>query len=72
MWIVLDTNIFFNDWYVKGANFEMLRNYCNNMRHTLLLPQIVIQEVDNKYQQSKEKLHQTYTGIIKDAGKLGI
>jgi hypothetical protein len=72
MWIVLDTNVFFNDWYVKGANFEMLLNYCNNMRYTLLLPQIVVQEVDNKYRQKKDALRQAYAGLMKDSAKLGI
>jgi hypothetical protein len=72
MWIVLDTNIFFNNWYVKGANFEMLLNYCNNMQHTILLPKIVSQEVNNKYKQTKDKIHQDYAALIKDSEKIGV
>lgn len=49
MWIVLDTNIYFNQWLLEGANFRVFRNFCNNTGATLLLPEVVKQEVQNKY-----------------------
>lgn len=72
MWIVLDTNIYFNNWFASSANFEMLLNFCNNRRCTLLLPEIAAKEVNNKYQQTKEKLIGAYGNTLKDLAKLGI
>jgi len=72
MWIVLDTNIYFNNWFVSSPNFKMLLNFCNNRRCKLLLPEIAIKEVNNKYAQAREKSLTTYENTLKELSKLGI
>lgn len=72
MWIVLDTNIYFGHWFADSPNFSMLLNLCNNGRHTLLLPEITAQEVNNKYLQSRDKVLNSYESALKDLAKLKI
>jgi hypothetical protein len=72
MWIVLDTNIYFNNWFASSPNFKMLLNFCNNRRCTLLLPEIAIKEVNNKYAQAREKLLITYESTLRELSKLGV
>lgn len=47
MRIFLDTNIFFNNWFLKSANFQYLLHFINNEEHTLLLSNLVLEEVNN-------------------------
>ncbi len=47
MKIFLDTNIFYNDWFMKNANFKYLFNYINNEGHSLILSELVVEEVEN-------------------------
>ena len=47
MQIFIDTNIFYNDWFIQNSNFKYLFNYINNDGHTLLLSKLVIQESEN-------------------------
>ncbi len=47
MRVVLDTNIIHGDWHLGGANFRYLCHYLNNEQTQLLLPQVVLQEVNN-------------------------
>ncbi|MCU7278728.1 PIN domain-containing protein [Pseudomonas peradeniyensis] len=72
MWIVLDTNIYFGNWFADSPNFSMLLNLCNNGRHTLLLPEITAQEVNNKYLQSRDKVFNSYESSLKEFAKLKI
>lgn len=47
MKVFLDTNIFYNDWFVKNANFKYLFHFLNNEENTLILSSLVVQEVEN-------------------------
>jgi len=47
MKIFLDTNVFYNDWYLRGANFKYLAHFLNNENHDLLISSVVIQETKN-------------------------
>lgn len=51
MKIFIDTNVFYNNWYLKKADFKFLFNFIDNNQEGLLLSQLVIEEVDNKFQQ---------------------
>ncbi|PKB88167.1 hypothetical protein A8A01_23195 [Ewingella americana] len=51
MKIFVDTNVFYNNWYLKKADFKFLFNFIGNNQEHLLLSQLVIEEVDNKFQQ---------------------
>ena len=47
MKVFLDTNAFYNNWFVDNANFKLLFHYLNNEQHDLLLSNLVVQEVNN-------------------------
>lgn len=47
MRIFLDTNIFYNNWFVNKANFQYLFHFINNEGHDLLLSNIVLEETNN-------------------------
>lgn len=47
--IFLDTNIFFNDYYLRYANFKYLFNYIENTGSVLLVSEVVIEEIENIY-----------------------
>jgi hypothetical protein len=59
MIIFLDTNIFFNNWHLKNANFKFLFNYASNTNSTILISEIVCDEVDNKVIQETNSLLDT-------------
>ena len=56
MSVFLDTNIFFNNWYVTNLNFKLLFHYLANEGHTLLLSEVVVKEVNNKREQQATEL----------------
>ena len=47
MKIFLDTNIFYNDWFLRNANFKYLFHFINNEWHSLLLSELVLEESGN-------------------------
>jgi len=47
MKIFLDTNVFYNNWFMKNANFKYLFHFLNNEEHELIISELVIQEVEN-------------------------
>lgn len=55
MYIFIDTNIFYNNWHLDNANFQFLFRYINKESSTLLVSELVCQEVENKYFIEKEQ-----------------
>lgn len=51
MWIVLDTNILASDFAFKGPSFETLVQGIPRVGHVLAIPQLVLDELINKYQE---------------------
>lgn len=49
MYIIIDTNIFFNNWFLKSPQFSLLANFANNTNARLLLPRVVCMELKNKF-----------------------
>src|SRR5687767_7036525 len=47
MKIFLDTNVFYNDWFTKSANFRFFFHYANNKDHEILISAVVLQEAQN-------------------------
>ncbi len=45
--VFLDSNVFYGDWWLKSAPFRSLICFLNNENHTLLVSQLVVQEVEN-------------------------
>lgn len=47
MFVLLDSNIYCGDWFLKSAPFRYLCHFLNNEGHTLLVPRVVLDEVAN-------------------------
>ncbi|EHH1107972.1 PIN domain-containing protein [Vibrio parahaemolyticus] len=45
--VFIDTNAFYNNWFVGNAHFKLLFHYLNNEQLDLLLSDLVVQEVNN-------------------------
>lgn len=52
MLVFLDSNIFYNNWYLRSVNFQVLFNYIINNNGFLLLSELVIQETENNQQKA--------------------
>lgn len=72
MWIVLDANIYYNQWNLDGANFNAFRNFCNNTGAKLLLPEIVRREVQNKYESEVSAAQAELNKAAQKLTKLGV
>ena len=53
MWIVIDTNIFFDDLRLKRS-LDLLFKKIENVPFSLRMPEIVVQEVINKYKEQRQ------------------
>lgn len=56
MYVLLDTNVYFNNWFLKNPSFVKLIRYCNDTDATLLLPEVVVEEVEAKYMEESDKV----------------
>lgn len=66
MKIFVDTNIFYNDWFMRNANFKYLFHFLNNEGHSLVVSDLVIQESENiRNRELSEALHEIKSGIKK-------
>ncbi|MEW7849251.1 PIN domain-containing protein [Massilia aurea] len=54
--IFLDTNVFYNDWFLNNANFRYLFHYLSNEDGNLLVSKLVCQEAENIRLREYEKL----------------
>lgn len=67
MKIFIDTNIFYNNWLLKSAHFQLLSNFIKNGKHTLLASEIVIKEVENKFEMELSDTRQKINDLISKA-----
>ncbi|KAF7962287.1 hypothetical protein AWV80_23405 [Cupriavidus sp. UYMU48A] len=57
MYVILDSNIYCQDYFGRSASFKFLVHFLNNSGYSLLLPRLVIQEVANvRARKVKEEL----------------
>ncbi|WP_140920913.1 PIN domain-containing protein [Limnobaculum xujianqingii] len=57
MLILIDTNIFYNNWKMSSAMFQVLSNFIKNTsENKLLIPFVIIKETQNKYNEEIKKL----------------
>jgi len=66
----IDSNIYFNHWLLKGANFDYLFNFIENTNSELLISEIVCEEVDNKYNIELEELNKVFKNGIRKGQNL--
>ncbi|TCV27409.1 PIN domain-containing protein [Vibrio crassostreae] len=69
MRIFIDTNIFFNNWMLRGAHFQLLSNYVLNTECTLLLSDVVIKETENKFRGELEKIKKDLHNLASKVGQ---
>ena len=70
MLIFIDTNVFFNNWFVSNADFKFLFNYLENTNSTLLLSELVCEEIDNLQNRGIQTIISNLNSEIKKAKKL--
>ncbi|MEB6381611.1 PIN domain-containing protein [Leclercia adecarboxylata] len=64
MLILIDTNIFYNNWKMSSAMFQVLSNFINNtIGNQLILPFVVFEETQKKYNEEIEKLQKEISQI---------
>ncbi|WP_426360129.1 PIN domain-containing protein [Pseudocolwellia sp. HL-MZ19] len=68
MKIFIDTNIFFNNWMLRSAHFQLLSNYVTNTECTLLISDVVIKETENKYKVELDKITKELASISTKVG----
>ncbi|EHH0795937.1 PIN domain-containing protein [Vibrio vulnificus] len=69
MKIFIDTNIFFNNWMLRGAHFQLLSNYVLNTDCTLLVSDVVIKETENKFRGELEKTKKELNNLASKVGQ---
>ena len=55
MRIVFDTNILVNRWHLAGPHFELLARFITQTRSSLIMPKIVLEELQSKYKNALSK-----------------
>ncbi|MCT4073851.1 DUF4935 domain-containing protein [Elizabethkingia anophelis] len=53
--IVLDSNIYRGDWYLKSNDFTILRDYLSKTDSSFVLPQIILEEITGLYKRNLEE-----------------
>lgn len=71
--IVIDTNIFCEDYFLRGANFRLLFDGLKSLPASLHIPEVVVDEVVNRYSEDlaeavvKDNDHRSQVGrLLKD------
>lgn len=72
MYILIDTNIFFNNWFLSSPHFTFLVNFANNTGAKLLLSSVVSEEVGNKYKLAREEFNVKVDSLRSDFRDLKI
>lgn len=52
--IILDTNIFRNDLFLKSQDFEVLKDYLEKTDSNFVMPQIILEEIKGVYKRTLE------------------
>lgn len=53
MLIFIDTNVFFNHWHLRAPLFDLLANYVSNERATVLVSEVVCEEMNAKFRSER-------------------
>lgn len=70
MYIILDTNVFFNHWHLRSPEFARLINHANDVAATILVSQVVIDEANAKYREHFSDFRSNLIGLISKAKHL--
>jgi len=72
MVIILDTCILCSDYHMKGSYFHLLFDYIKKTKSSLIYPEVVVDEVKNKYKEKIEKYNNEYENAYNNLNKLSI
>ncbi len=70
MRIVIDTNLFCEDYFLRGANFRLLFDGLKSLPASLYIPEVIVDEVVNRYSEdlaeaiAKDKDHRSQVGRL--------
>lgn len=67
MLIFIDTNVFFNHWYLKAPLFELLANYVCNEGATVLVSEVVCEEMNAKFRVERASAAKELTKALRRA-----
>lgn len=70
MKVFLDTNAFYNNWFVNNVNFKLLFYFLNNEKGELLLSELVIQETNNIRERELKEIKSELLRLINKGNKL--
>ncbi|MEP7372256.1 MAG: PIN domain-containing protein [Chitinophagaceae bacterium] len=70
MYIFIDTNIYFNNWYLNNPNFVLFFNYLENSDSRLLISPLVVNEVENIYKREWVKQKDTFNKSLRQLTQL--
>lgn len=68
--VFLDSNIFHDNWYLKGAKFTLLFHYLSNTWGELALSDVVVKEVENTREVKVKKEISTLKKTLSELAKL--
>lgn len=58
--VFIDSNVFYNQWFLESSQWRLLFHFLNNECNALFLSRLVIDEVENKY---KSLSRESYTNL---------
>lgn len=70
MKVFIDTNAFFNNWFVENVNFKLLFFFLNNENNELLLSNLVIEETNNIRHRELQEIKTELLRLIEKGNKL--
>jgi predicted nucleic acid-binding protein len=64
--IILDTNIFRNDFFFKSNDFEILKDYLKKTDSSFILPEIILEELKGLYRKTLDEKILNYKKACRD------
>ncbi len=68
--IVLDSTVFIADYWLRSPSFVLLRDFLNKTSATLVVPEVVFEEVVNHHKEDITKVRSNIRTALREAGRL--
>ena len=68
MKIVFDSTVLISNYYMLGPTFRLFRWFLHNQPSDLAIPQVVLEEVKNKYKETAFANHSSALEALKTLG----
>lgn len=70
-YIILDTNVLHNDWNLTGTRLTLLTSTAKRLNHCICIPMVVVDELENQYQQALQEKVNEYNKALKSLSHMG-